>query len=78
MRDETSPTSPIGADRMSELPLPAEGSRSPPVPLTSFIGRDRDIATVTALLKRPDVPLLTLTGPGGIGKTRLALRSWRR
>ncbi len=44
------------------------------VPLTTFIGRDQEVATVTALLNRPDVRLLTLTGPGGIGKTRLALR----
>jgi non-specific serine/threonine protein kinase len=45
-----------------------------PVPLTSFIGREREIETVTALLLRPDLRLLTLTGPGGIGKSRLALR----
>ncbi|MDQ3655933.1 MAG: AAA family ATPase, partial [Chloroflexota bacterium] len=47
---------------------------STPVPLTSFVGREREIETVTDLLQRPDVRLLTLTGPGGIGKTRLALR----
>ena len=58
---------------MSELSPSVEGS-TPPVPLTSFIGRDRDIATVTDLLQRRDVRLLTLTGPGGVGKTRLALR----
>jgi predicted ATPase len=59
---------------MSDLPPPAEGLTPPPVPLTSFIGRDQELATLSALLQRPDVRLVTLTGPGGIGKTRLALQ----
>src|SRR5215213_347976 len=45
-----------------------------PHPLTPFLGRERDIGAVTAALCRPDLRLLTLTGPGGTGKTRLALR----
>ena len=43
--------------------------------LTPFIGREREIHTVCELLLRPEVRLVNLTGPGGIGKTRLALQA---
>ena len=46
-----------------------------PVPATPFLGRERELAEVVALLVRDDVRLLTLTGPGGTGKTRLALQA---
>ncbi len=46
-----------------------------PRPLTSFIGREAHCAAIVDRLQQPDVRLLTLAGPAGVGKTRLALAS---
>jgi predicted ATPase/DNA-binding CsgD family transcriptional regulator len=44
-----------------------------PVPVTPIMGREDEVALASSLLRRADVRLLTLTGPGGVGKTRLAI-----
>jgi predicted ATPase/DNA-binding XRE family transcriptional regulator len=54
---------------------PAARPGALPVPPTRLLGRSRELASITARLQAPDVRLLTLTGPGGIGKTRLALEA---
>jgi predicted ATPase len=46
-----------------------------PVPATQFVGRGRELEDVGALLARADARVVTLTGPGGSGKTRLALQA---
>jgi predicted ATPase/DNA-binding CsgD family transcriptional regulator/transcriptional regulator with XRE-family HTH domain len=44
-----------------------------PRPLTSFVGREREVERIVGVLRRSEVRLVTLTGPGGVGKTRLAI-----
>ncbi|MAT99808.1 MAG: hypothetical protein CL608_21925 [Anaerolineaceae bacterium] len=55
------------ASQLRPLPLP--------VPATTFIGREAELAHVAELLAEPTCRLLTIVGPGGIGKTRLALQT---
>lgn len=60
-------------------PQRRNGSRKPipgnlPLPATELLGRSREVNAVTALLRQPGVRLVTLCGPGGVGKTRLALQ----
>jgi len=57
---------------------PSPSRRDVPVPTTPLLGREHEVAAVTALLRREDVRLVTLAGPGGVGKTRLAFEVARR
>jgi predicted ATPase len=79
LRGHRSPTwSPgEGARKATLLNPPADAERAVraglPAPLTPLVGRAREVVAIQDWLRRPDVRLLTITGPGGVGKTRLAL-----
>ena len=72
-------------ERVAEAPAapaasaPAADSRPGlPAPPTPLVGREKELEEVKSFLDRPEVRLLTLTGTGGVGKTRLALEAARR
>ncbi|HET9587339.1 MAG TPA: tetratricopeptide repeat protein [Anaerolineales bacterium] len=70
-RDEEAPW------RVSTPALPQQPRSNLPATFTSLIGRDKDIAAVQDYLNNPDIRLVTLIGPPGIGKTRLSIESAR-
>jgi predicted ATPase/class 3 adenylate cyclase len=80
----------LGDHRLKDLPAPerlyqlGDGSFPPlktvspsnlPVPTTPFVGREPELGAAVDLLADPGTRLLTVVGPGGIGKTRLAIRA---
>ncbi len=62
-------------DRFSEKPVMQVEPRPTNIPVqrTGFVGREKEVAAAKELLLRQNVRLVTVTGPGGIGKTRLAV-----
>lgn len=73
---------PVTAPAPVVVPIDSVGPGAPsspvhraavPHPAASILGRDRELEAALGLIEQPEVRLLTLTGPGGIGKTRLAL-----
>ena len=63
------------SERFEDASLGAVQGTNVPTPASSFIGREHEVRAVRELIEREDVRLVTLTGPGGIGKTRIALRA---
>ena len=62
----------------ARAPSPATRFAPVPAPPNALVGRDRELAALADLLWEPGVRLITVTGPGGVGKTRLAQEAARR
>jgi predicted ATPase/transcriptional regulator with XRE-family HTH domain len=68
------PTNPLPLASLPAPVFPDPDRHNLPLQPTGLIGRAADIDAVSALIRQPNTRLVTLTGPGGIGKTRLALQ----
>jgi predicted ATPase/class 3 adenylate cyclase len=74
LKDLTAPQRLYQLGRGDFPPLKTLQRTNLPIPATRFLGRERELADIAALLQREHVRLLTLTGPGGTGKTRIAVQ----
>ncbi|GIK43345.1 MAG: transcriptional activator [Chloroflexota bacterium] len=72
-----SPATRQAYERLAYIDTPITTRHNLPVQLIPFIGREEELAQLANLLANPACRLLTLVGPGGIGKTRLAIRAAR-
>jgi predicted ATPase/transcriptional regulator with XRE-family HTH domain len=70
----TGPSQPADFQPLRTLDPHPHYSRNLPLQPTPLLGRERELADLCALLRRDDVRLVTLTGPAGVGKTRLGLQ----
>ncbi len=79
--DRAAPDHIVNGQNLAAAHTPPLASQSPrhnlPEPMTSFIGREADLAELDRRLRNPAVRLLTLVGTGGMGKTRLAIAAAR-
>ena len=74
--NETQRSELLAARNSANLPSPnlrAQQQHGLPMPTTSFIGRVQEIDSIISMLEDDRVRLITLTGPGGVGKTRIAI-----
>jgi predicted ATPase len=75
LKDFDEPVRLFQLGRLEFPPLKTLNNTNLPIPGSSFLGRDRELAEVTSLLREGGGRLVTLTGPGGSGKTRLAIEA---
>src|SRR5690606_37159265 len=70
---DTAESPPVAQRSQADSAYSTKAVRRLPVPTTSFLGRESELARLRERLRDPDSRLLTVVGAGGVGKTRLAL-----